>query len=92
MRSPVRILGIAGSLRRDSFNRPTLRAASELAPEGASIESFELDGIPGFNEDDEHNPPRQGRRTEAARTRSRCHSLGDAGIQLLYPRRAEERD
>src|SRR6185503_9840977 len=26
-------------------------------PEGASIEIFELDGIPGFNEDEEQNPP-----------------------------------
>jgi NADPH-dependent FMN reductase len=39
MSSPVRILGIAGSLWRDSFNRATRRAASELAPEGASIET-----------------------------------------------------
>src|SRR5688572_28959261 len=57
MSKPVRILGIAGSLRRDSYNRATLRAATELAPEGASIETFELDGIPGFNQDDEQNPP-----------------------------------
>ncbi|HEX5602723.1 MAG TPA: NAD(P)H-dependent oxidoreductase [Pyrinomonadaceae bacterium] len=54
---PVRILGIAGSLRRDSYNRATLRAAIELAPEGVSIETFELDGIPGFNQDEEQNPP-----------------------------------
>ena len=57
MSKPVRILGIAGSLRRDSYNRATLRAATELAPEGASIETFELDGLPGFNQDDEQNPP-----------------------------------
>ena len=57
MSRPVRILGIAGSLRRNSYNRATLRAATELAPEGASIETFELDGIPGFNEDEEQNPP-----------------------------------
>src|SRR6185503_1486880 len=57
MSRPVRILGIAGSLRRDSYNRATLRAAIELAPEGASIETFELDEIPGFNQDDEQNPP-----------------------------------
>ena len=54
---PVRILGIAGSLRRDSYNRATLRAAIELAPAGASIETFELDGIPGFNQDEEQDPP-----------------------------------
>ncbi|HEX6718068.1 MAG TPA: NAD(P)H-dependent oxidoreductase [Pyrinomonadaceae bacterium] len=57
MSRPVRILGIAGSLRRDSYNRAALRAATELAPEGASVDIFELDGIPGFNQDEEQNPP-----------------------------------
>ena len=57
MSRPVRILGIAGSLRRESFNRAALRAATEVVPEGASIETFELDGIPGFNQDEEQNPP-----------------------------------
>jgi chromate reductase len=57
MSKPVRILGIAGSLRRESFNRAALRAATELVPEGATIETFELEGIPGFNQDDEQNPP-----------------------------------
>jgi chromate reductase len=57
MSRPVRILGIAGSLRRESYNRAILRAATELVPEGATIETFELDGIPGFNQDDEQNPP-----------------------------------
>ena len=57
MSKPVRILGIAGSLRRESYNRAALRAATELVPEGATIETFELDGIPGFNQDEEQNPP-----------------------------------
>jgi chromate reductase, NAD(P)H dehydrogenase (quinone) len=57
MGKSVRILGISGSLRRQSYNRGALRAAVELAPEGATIETFELDGIPGFSEDDEQNPP-----------------------------------
>jgi chromate reductase, NAD(P)H dehydrogenase (quinone) len=59
MSNPVRILGIAGSLRRESFNRAALRAATQLVPEGASIETVELDGIPGFNQDDEQQPPAQ---------------------------------
>jgi len=42
MSKPVRILGIAGSLRRDSYNRATLRAAFELAPEGALIATKEF--------------------------------------------------
>lgn len=57
MNSPLVILGIAGSLRRDSFNRATLRAAQKLAPAGATIEIFELDGISGFNQDEESQPP-----------------------------------
>ena len=45
MIKPVRILGIAGSLRRESYNRAVLRAATQLMPEGASIEIFELDPL-----------------------------------------------
>ena len=57
MSKAIRILGIAGSLRRESYNRAALRAATQLVPEGATIETFELDGIPGFNQDEEQNPP-----------------------------------
>lgn len=57
MNKSIRILGIAGSLRHQSYNRAALRAATELLPEGATIEIFELDGIPGFNQDEEQNPP-----------------------------------
>ena len=34
---PIRILGIAGSLRRESYNRAALRAATKLASEGVSV-------------------------------------------------------
>ena len=57
MNNPLVILGIAGSLRQKSFNRALLRAAQELAPDGATIEIFEIDGIPSFNEDEEREPP-----------------------------------
>jgi chromate reductase len=57
MNKPIRILGIAGSLRKGSYNQGVLRAAVELVPDGATIETFELDGIPGFNQDEERNPP-----------------------------------
>jgi chromate reductase len=57
MSNPVRILGIAGSLRRQSYNRALLRAATQIAPEGAAIDVFEIDGIPPFSEDDEQDPP-----------------------------------
>src|SRR4051794_19177157 len=57
MSRSINILGIAGSLRRQSYNRSALRAAQQLAPAGVTINIFELDGIPGFSEDDEKNPP-----------------------------------
>ena len=57
MNNPIRILGVAGSLRQKSYNRGALRAATQLLPEGTTIEIFELDGIPGFNQDEEQNPP-----------------------------------
>jgi chromate reductase, NAD(P)H dehydrogenase (quinone) len=53
----TRILGIAGSLRRDSFNKAALRAAQKLVPAGATLEIFDLEGIPLFDQDDEKNPP-----------------------------------
>ena len=53
----MNILGIAGSLRKESYNRGLLRAAQRLAPEGVTIETFEeLDQIPLFNQDHEQNP------------------------------------
>ena len=35
MTTPIHILGIAGSLRRDSYNRSALRAAAQLVPADA---------------------------------------------------------
>lgn len=53
MNTPAqRICGIAGSLRRDSYNRALLRTARDLAPEGLTIDIFEgLAEVPLFNED-----------------------------------------
>jgi chromate reductase len=47
----VKILGIAGSLRRGSFNMSALRAAQELAPAGMTIDIFDISAIPLYNED-----------------------------------------
>lgn len=47
----LRVLGFAGSLRRDSFNRRLLRAASELGPTGMKVEIFDLRAIPLYNFD-----------------------------------------
>ena len=49
---PFSVLGIAGSLRRGSYNRALLRAAIELAPPDLAIETFErLAEIPLYDAD-----------------------------------------
>jgi len=47
----MKLLGIAGSLRRASYNRSLLDAARQLAPASMTIDRFELDGIPLYNAD-----------------------------------------
>jgi chromate reductase len=49
--SPVRIASVAGSLRRDSFNRALLRAAVELAPPGVEWIPLEIREIPLYDGD-----------------------------------------
>lgn len=46
-----RILGFAGSLRRESYNRALLRAASELLPPETDLDVFDLGPIPLYNMD-----------------------------------------
>lgn len=53
----IRILGIVGSLRRDSYNLLALRAAQQMVPHGAVLELIDLRGIPVFNQDKEKTPP-----------------------------------
>ena len=57
MNKKISILGFAGSLRKGSYNKALLRAAVELVPREAELESFDLEGIPPFNQDLENNPP-----------------------------------
>ncbi|HEY0522391.1 MAG TPA: NAD(P)H-dependent oxidoreductase [Stellaceae bacterium] len=49
--SAVKVLGICGSLRKGSYNAAALRAAQELAPDGLTIETFDIAPIPIYNED-----------------------------------------
>jgi chromate reductase, NAD(P)H dehydrogenase (quinone) len=53
----MRVLGISGSLRRDSFNSGLLRAAADLLPSGAELEVFDaLKAIPPYDADDDVEP------------------------------------
>ena len=67
MNRQTRILGISGNLRRESYNSIAPRGAAGLAPEGAAVETLDLDGRPLFNQDEAKNPPRK--KTEESRSR-----------------------
>jgi len=59
------ILGFAGSLRKNSYNKALLRAASGLLPKDAKLEIFDLEGIPPFNQDLESRMPTRVREFKA---------------------------
>ena len=53
----TRILGISGSLRRDSHNTNLLRAAAEVAGPDVELELYDgLNEVPPYDEDDEAHP------------------------------------
>jgi chromate reductase len=54
----MRVLGISGSLRRDSLNSALLRAAAERLPAGAELVEFDrLGDVPPYDEDVESAGP-----------------------------------
>src|SRR4030043_319498 len=59
MESKISIRGFAGSLRKGSFKKAILKEALSHVPKGASLEIFDLEGIPPFNQDFESQPPQR---------------------------------
>lgn len=59
MEQPIKILAFAGSLRKGSYNKALVRAAIEVAPQNITIEVFDLEGIPPYNQDLENQPPQK---------------------------------
>jgi chromate reductase len=54
----MKVLGISGSLRRDSHNTELLRAAATLLPSGVEFELYGgLRDIPPYSEDDDADAP-----------------------------------
>lgn len=47
----MHILGISGSLRKDSFNTAALRACTGVLPPGVTMSIFDIAPIPLYNED-----------------------------------------
>ena len=65
MSKPIIILGFAGSLRKDSYNKALLHAASGLVPKNTKLEIFSLEGIPPFNQDLEDRVPQKVKKFKA---------------------------
>jgi chromate reductase len=53
----VNVLGLSGSLRKDSYNTKLLHAAARLLPEGAELDLWDrLKEVPPYDEDDDVEP------------------------------------
>ncbi len=59
MSEKIKVLAFAGSLRKGSYNKALIRAAVEVAPENVTIEVFDLEGLPLFNQEFEADPPQK---------------------------------
>lgn len=73
------IIGIAGSLRKQSFNAALLRACAERAPQGLRVEIESIAGIPLYDGDVE----KQGIPAPVARLKDRI--AGSDGLLLVSP-------
>ena len=47
----AKLVGIPGSLRKQSYNRALLAAAVSVMPEGSGLDVLSIDDVPLFNED-----------------------------------------
>jgi chromate reductase, NAD(P)H dehydrogenase (quinone) len=54
--APIKLLGISGSLRRQSCNSGLLRAATQRLPDGVTLETADLADIPFYNADTRDKP------------------------------------
>jgi chromate reductase len=74
----MRVLGISGSLRRDSHNTKLLRAAAALLPPGDELEVWEgLKAVPPYDADDDVRGPRPWI------LRSLAHAIEEADVVLF---------
>lgn len=53
----MKILGISGSNRKQSFNTALLEEAKRMLPERSTLEIFDVSSFPLYSQDIERNPP-----------------------------------
>jgi chromate reductase, NAD(P)H dehydrogenase (quinone) len=76
----MKVLGISGSLRRDSHNTKLLRAAAELLPDDVQFELWDgLKEVPPYDEDDDTDP------APAAVARLRAAIAGADALLIATP-------
>jgi chromate reductase len=51
IQSPIKLSGISGSLRKQSYNSGALRAVPSLLPDGMTFEAADLADVPFYNAD-----------------------------------------
>ncbi|MDN5935849.1 MAG: NAD(P)H-dependent oxidoreductase [Nitrosospira sp.] len=68
--SQYQIAVVAGSLRRDSFNRQLAGAVVKLAPPEFSFKQLQISDLPLYNQDDDENPAEPVKRLKSEITAS----------------------
>lgn len=54
MTFPLKIVGIAGSLRNASYSQMVLKSIAGLLPQGTEVDAIDIGLLPHYNEDVEH--------------------------------------
>ena len=90
----IKILGIVGSLRQDSYNAFALKAAQALVPNDVALELIDLHGIPLYSQDDEMSPPSavQALKQRILEADAILFATPEYNLQLFAARRAEKCD
>lgn len=82
MNKAIHLVGISGSLRKDSFNTMLLKAASELLPPAVTLEVLSIADIPIYNGD--ADIPAMSSRPEAVNTFRKVLAGAD-GLLVVSP-------
>jgi len=72
MSKTIKILGVCGSLRQQSFNKWSLLAAQKLVPANVKLDIYYLHDLPLYNQDHEANMPTAAKNFKTAIRNADC--------------------